>query len=138
MASPLSEIRQDGPADRGAGLLDAVAGLARCSCGPALAGRCSAFLRPDGKRGADCQLATAAKLRDVWRGRISVSFERCHVLFDSFERGSRYPTKHCPYDEVLVWVHFDVENLRVACHRGAGGEHIGAAAVAQCRSDERR
>ena len=34
----------DDPADRGAGVLDAMAGLARC-LSPALAGFCSAFLR---------------------------------------------------------------------------------------------
>src|SRR5207244_5986037 len=71
------------------------------------------------------RLATAAKLRDVRRGRIRISLERCYVLIDSFERGPRYPAKHCRYNEILVWVHFNVVNLRVAGHRSAGREHTG-------------
>src|ERR1700730_2381028 len=71
------------------------------------------------------QLATAAKLRDVRRGRIWISLERCHVLIDSFERWTRYPAEHCRYNEILVWIHFNVVNLRVAGHRSAGGEHTG-------------
>ena len=48
------------------------------------------------------QLATAAKLRDVRRGWIWIPLERCHVLTDSFERWTRYPAKHCRYNEILV------------------------------------
>src|SRR3981189_1974072 len=70
-------------------------------------------------------VTTAAKLRDVRRGWIWISPDRCHVLIDSFERWTRYPAKHCRYNEILVWIHFNVINLRVAGHRSAGGEDTG-------------
>ena len=66
------------------------------------------------------QLTSAAKLCDVRRGRIWIFLERFQVLLDDFERRSRYPAKHSPHDEILVWVHLDVVHLRVARHRSTG------------------
>jgi hypothetical protein len=64
--------------------------------------------------------AASTELRDVWGRWIRIFLDRRQVFFDRFKCRLRHPTEQSPDNEVLVRVHLDVVNFRVAGHRSAG------------------
>jgi hypothetical protein len=67
-----------------------------------------------------CLSATTTKLRDIRRWRIRILLDRGKVFLDRLQRGLRNPAEQsCDY-QVLVRIHFDVVDDRVASQRRAG------------------